>query len=424
VDGETWKPLAELEQRGTANGSADSLDAASVWIRFVSDSSKEPTSLQLHRFRFAANTKSNDPPADQASSSEIVGQTHFWEFVSGDAGFPEDFEYALPQGEPGDHTYDLTLNWKDASGAAKTSVLRCSYYVPDFYREDYGWRLDAPLTDALLWHCDAMHKIPLNRRAPEATKGPQSKGLFMAAAGNDYESAQLVVVPKSDAKVSVSVAGDLKTKDGQNTIPAANVELRSVYYHYVSHPTDSTGVRDFWPDALPPLPGEFTAPAGKNCPVWITVYVPQGTPAGMYRTKLTLKLTANGRTQSAEVPVLLRVWGFALPKSNTVETAFGFNPNLVWKYHAVKTDEDKRVLLDKYFSLLSRYRISPYNPVPLDPFKVEFKADKEGKARVVLTAIDEDKNAIEIWCKAAQAKTVALLLLKGAAKIENVQSAQ
>lgn len=57
-------------------------------------------------------------------------------------------------------------------------------------------------------------------------------------------------------------------------------------------------------------------------------------------------------------------------------------------------------------------------------FGVEFKADKEGKAHVVLTAIDEDKNAIEIWCKAAQAKTVALLLLKGAAKIENVQSAQ
>lgn len=392
VDGENWKPLAELTQAGTASGAADQLDAPSVWIRFASDSSKEATTLQLHRFRFMANTRNSEAQTDQASSTEIVGQTHFWEFVSGDVGFPEDFEYALPKGEPGDHTYDLTLNWKDASGAAKTSVLRCSYYVPDFYREDYGWRLDAPLTDALIWHCGAMHKIPLTRRVPEPTKGPQSRGLFLAAAGNDYESAQLVVVPKEDAKVSVSVADDLKSRDGQNVIPAANVELRSVYYHYVSHPTDSTGVRDFWPDALPPLPGEFTAPAGKNCPVWITVYVPEGTPAGMYRTKLTLKLTVNDRTQSAEVPVLLRVWGFALPKFNTIETAFGFNPNLVWKYHGVKTDEDKRVLLDKYFKLLSRYRISPYNPVPLDPFKVNFVADKENpensRAEIDFTAFD------------------------------------
>lgn len=57
-------------------------------------------------------------------------------------------------------------------------------------------------------------------------------------------------------------------------------------------------------------------------------------------------------------------------------------------------------------------------------FGVEFKADKNGKVHVVLTAIDEDKNAIEIWCKAMQAKTLSLLLLKGAAKLENVQSAQ
>ncbi|MBR5709532.1 MAG: DUF4091 domain-containing protein [Thermoguttaceae bacterium] len=376
VDGENWQPLAELTQTGTANGSADGLDAKSVWIRFVPDNSNGNTVLQLHRFRFTANIKGGDVQVNQPDSLDVVGKTHFWELVSGDGGYPENFQYVLPQDKPGQQFCDITVNWKDESGADKTSVLRCSYYVPDFYREDYGWRLNADVSTPIWW-ADAMHKIPLTRKAPKASKAPESKGISLSAAGNDYESAQLVVRPDVETKISAKVTGDLKSADGKNSIPASNVELRSVYYHYVSHPTDSTGVRDFWPDALPPLPDELTANAGKNCPIWITIYVPAGTPAGTYKTNVALTLTANGQTQTANVPVTLRVWGFALPKFNTVETAFGFHSNFAWQYHGVKSEADKRVILDKYFKLLSRYRISPYNPVPLDPFNVRFVVDEE-----------------------------------------------
>ena len=376
VDGENWQPLAELTQTGTANGAADKLDAKSVWIRFATEEFNGSANLQLHRFRFTANTKSGNVQSDQPSSLDLVGTTHFWELVSGDGGYPEDFQYNLPQDKPGEQVYDVTVNWKDESGADKTSVLRCSYYVPDFYREDYGWLLKADV-DAPIWWANAMHKIPLTRKAPKASDAPETKGISLSAAGNDYESAQLVVRPEVETKISAKVTGDLKSADGKNSIPASNVELRSVYYHYVSHPTDSTGVRDFWPDALPPLPDELTANAGKNCPIWITVYVPAGTPAGMYQTTVALKLTADGQTQTANVPVTLRVWGFDIPKFNTLETAFGFHSNFVWKYHGIKTEADKRVILDKYLKLLGRYRISPYNPVPLDPIKVKFVVDKD-----------------------------------------------
>ena len=400
LDGENWQPLLELTHTGTVSGSAaDMLDAKSVWIRFATEEYNGSANLQLHRFRFTANTKSGNVQSDQPSSLDLVGTTHFWELVSGDGGYPEDFQYNLPQDKPGEQVYDVTLNWKDESGADKTSVLRCSYYVPDFYREDYGWLLNADV-DAPIWWADASHKIPLSRKAPKASDAPESKGIVLSAAGNDYESAQLVIRPNVETKISASVTGDLKSADGKNSIPASNVELRSVYYHYVSHPTDSTGVRDFWPDALPPLPDELTADAGKNSLVWITVYVPAGTPAGTYQTNVAVKLTANGQTQTAAVPVTLRVWGFDLPKFNTIETAFGFNPNFVWTYHNVKTEADKRVILDKYFQLLSRYRISPYNPVPLDPFKVKFVADSENPsashAEIDFTAFDAAfANAIE-----------------------------
>ena len=130
-------------QVGTSDSSADNLDAKSVWIRFIADKSNGGTVLQLHRFRFIANTKSNKSSVDSSADIELVGKTIFWELVSGDGGYPEDFQYELPQDKPGNRTYDLTLNWKDNSGAAKTSVLRCTYFVPDLYREDYGWRLDA-----------------------------------------------------------------------------------------------------------------------------------------------------------------------------------------------------------------------------------------------------------------------------------------
>ena len=380
VDGVNWQPLTELTQVGTTDSAADNLDAKNVWIRFIADKSNGGTVLQLHRFRFTANTKSNKSSVDSSADLELVGETIFWELVSGDGGYPEDFEYTLPQDVPGNRTYDLTLNWKDDSGAAKTSVLRCTYFVPDLYREDYGWRLDPKGVDAPVWWTTSDHKIPLTRKAPELTASFLTSGIFLSAAGNDYESAQLVVIPQKETKISVSVAGDLKSADGKNVISADNVELRSVYYHYVSHPTDSTCVRDFYPDALPPLPNEFTASAGKNCPIWITVYVPSGTPAGIYETNVTLKLVSGEQTQTATVPVTLRVWGFSLPKVNTLETAFGFNPGFVWQYHGVKTDADKRAVLDKYFTLLSRYRISPYHPVPLDPYKLEFIVDKENPA--------------------------------------------
>ena len=144
-------------------------------------------------------------------------------------------------------------------------------------------------------------------------------------------------------------------------------------YHFVENPTDGTGVRDWWPDALPPLSEAVDVPAGENQPLWVLVYVPQDATAGDYEGELSL--SAEGF--EARVPIRLHVWDFALPERNHIETAFGFSPGNVFRYHQLKTEEDRRLVIDKYLKLYSEHRISPYDPTPLDPIRVKFLPDAD-----------------------------------------------
>jgi hypothetical protein len=144
-------------------------------------------------------------------------------------------------------------------------------------------------------------------------------------------------------------------------------------------------VRDWWPDALPSLSKPIDVPAGENQPLWVLVRVPKDAKAGDYSGVLSLK--AEGF--SAQVPIKLHVWDFALPDRNHLETAFGFNPHEVFRYHQAKTDADKRKLLDLYFQSFAEHRISTYDPTPLDPFRVKFLPNaKPPRAEIDFTAFD------------------------------------
>lgn len=423
LDGQNWTDFASQESSGTANAMLPELKAPSVWIRFKA---AEKTNLQMDRFSFTGFTtaqaaqaardkasatgsesKENLPPGTVTEVVSRSGKTLFWELVRGDGGFPLDFAFELPTDKPGEQTYETEINWKDADGADKSSVVRCTYYVPDYYREDYGYRLDPNAISiqgacgAPIWWTESTYKVAPKRRAPtldgkvgaklnaleylncgQSASASPSQAMRLAAAGNDYESAQLVVRPEVDTTVELLEIADFVGPNGAK-IAKENIEARKVFYHFVEHPTDKTGVRDWWPDALLPIDKPFEAQAGQNSPIWLTVYVPKGTPAGEYQSAVTIKLTAKSGTsqpQTAIVPVRLKVWGFALPESNTVQTAFGFSPGTAWRYHGVQSEEDKRKVVDLYFQLLGKYRISPYNPVPMDPFSVKFVVDKDNPA--------------------------------------------
>ena len=282
------------------------------------------------------------------------------------AGESATFRLSIPGTEPGDHRLEINIAAaKPAGGAVKTTL---GFTVPDFYRTDYGELLAGGTNDTAVWWCPAGHKIPQQRRAP-AKVGSSAR---LSAPRNDFEAVQIVVRPGQTLKgLTAKVAGVEGPAGG--AIGPQDIQILRVFYHFVDHPTDRTGVRDWWPDALPPLDEPIDVEAGQNQPLWVLVHVPDDAAAGDHDIKI--ELSAEG--WSADVPVRLHVWDFNLPKTNHLETAFGFSPGNVFRYHGLKTDEDKRRVLDMYFQSFSDHRISPYDPTPMDRIGVKFVADAD-----------------------------------------------
>jgi hypothetical protein len=266
------------------------------------------------------------------------------------------------------------LAWAPGLAAAQIPA------VPDYYRADYGKLLGDRGARVGLWWCEATHKIAPQRALPQETAAAAE----LSAAKNDREAVQIVVRPTETLKGLTATAGPL-TGPGGATIPAERIEVLRVVYHFVHHPTDATGVSDWWPDALPPLTKPIDVPAGKNQPLWVLVHVPRDAKAGDYTGQLSLK--AEG--WSAAVPIKLHVWSFALPERNHLETAFGLSPATIFQYHQVKSEADKRRVWEMYLKCFAEHRISPYDPVPLDPIGVKFLPEADPpRAEVDFTRFD------------------------------------
>lgn len=278
--------------------------------------------------------------------------------------------------EPGDHEVTLTLNPAGGQPAKLTLMVT----VPDYYRTDYGQLIAGASGTTAVWWCEATHKIARKRLPPTAATPAAS----LAAAKNDREAVQIVVRPNEPLKGLTATAGALAGPAGA-VIPAENVKILQVYYHFVDHPTDRTGVRDFWPDALPPLDKPIDVAARENQPLWVLVHVPADAEAGDYTGKVELK--AEG--WSATVPVRLHVWNYTLPERNHLATAFGLSPGEIFRYHQLKTEADRRKVLDLYFQSFAEHRISPYDPTPLDRIRVKFLPEANPpRAEVDFTAFD------------------------------------
>ncbi len=422
-DGEKWHTLATQQTVGDAEARvpAELLPAQSLRLRFRAT---KGSNFQINRVEFQGNL--SDPPPDATgetiyadlestspqlsiesmtleeaggagrtavamvvknTASKAAEMTVSASLQSGEqdpvelpakkaeipAGASTPLAISIPARQPGEHRVALRI--EPAQGEPLRTTL--AFSVPDYYRTDYGELLSGGTGNLAVWWCDATHKIPRNRPAPAKV----GKFVRLAAAGNDWEAVQIVVRPDRPLKNLTARTGDFvltqsdraRIRGAATQIPEESIRILRVYYHFVDHPTDRTGVRDWWPDALPPLDEPIEVPAGVNQPLWILVYVPANAVPGEYEGEVAL----DAEGWSATVPVRLQVWGFSLPQSNHLSTAFGFSPGTAFQYHQVKTEEDKRKLLDLYFQSFAEHRISPYDPVPLDPIRVNFMPEAD-----------------------------------------------
>ena len=184
------------------------------------------------------------------------------------------------------------------------------------FESNYGERLESSTPDVALWWASSGWKVSRDRAVPQVS----GKCVWIELARNEREAAQLVVRSQRALTGFTASAGPLTGPNGSQ-IPESCVEVLRVRYVTVERPSDGWGVAAPWPDPLPPFKEPISLDAERNQPLWVRVYVPKGTPAGIYEG--TIALRADGFEGAA--PLRVRVYGFELPDRATCTSAFGFD---------------------------------------------------------------------------------------------------
>jgi len=204
----------------------------------------------------------------------------------------------------------------------------------------------------------------------------------IAAARNEWESFQILVRGDEPVAGITVETGDL-TGPGGAVLRAEDARLYRQHQFEITVPTyRNEEFRPGWyPDALIPfrhpetrktLPEArfravpFDLPPNQTHGFWVDVFVPPGTPAGVY--KGTYRVVA-GDGKAIEVPVELTAWDFELPRVSTMQTALGSPAERMRGYYArrAKAGKEKEpadwdAVDSQCAELLSRHRINATPP--------------------------------------------------------------
>jgi hypothetical protein len=222
---------------------------------------------------------------------------------------------------------------------------------------------DQPPDARLWWAWSSAAKIRPDQTPPTR----REHAIRIRCARNETDAAQLIIRPTKALAGFVIEPTALLGADGTMIAPE-QIEILEVGNVQIVQPTDRAGSTGPWPDPLFPITATLELAANKNHAFWIRIHAPRDARAGLYHGRIRLR--ADGWEFAA--PVELTVYDFTLPDRMTCTTAFGFSPNNVFRYHRLQTEADKRTVLEKYWANLAAHHISPYNPAPLDPIRVQW----------------------------------------------------
>lgn len=185
-----------------------------------------------------------------------------------------------------------------------------------------------------------------------------SRELSVAAAGNEYEAAQIVAVSLSDEELAgcEATVTDL-TGPGGAQVAARNLTLRVVGYIATGQPKYATAYVGDWPDPLLPN-GPFTLKPGRLQPLWLRVYVPPQTRPGDYRGTVTVR----AGQESHELALKLHVFGFDLPRRQHLATPFGCAPATLSQWYTGDPDYATKLppeVFDRWNRFMLDYRLTP-----------------------------------------------------------------
>ena len=247
----------------------------------------------------------------------------------------------------------------DASFEAVTTIE-----VPPLHAAHYGQSLPDSNDSLGLWWCSSGWKVSAQRPVP-----PRPCAAMIYPRCGQRSGSSTTGAPSAKAHAKPERLGQRSAGPGGEAWKRRkSISCASVTCTFPNRPTrrprsDSGPIRSH----LSSRPSICRPTA--TVPLWIRVRVPKNQPPGLYRG--TISLSADGG--SATAPLQVEVFGFELPDRMTCQTAFGFDTSLVWRYHRLSSEQQRREVLDKYLRCLSDHHISPYEPAPLDPIEVTWK---------------------------------------------------
>jgi len=266
--------------------------------------------------------------------------------------------------------YSIRLKVGSSDGKQIFYLAVTQGVVPQYLAENYGYALPA-LAGCSAWWCESGFKVPPTRSAPTAP----SAAIRISGAAGERVHTQLILTPAArDLDVGFDTS-DLIDARGDH-LRSNSVTIRKVDYVPVRQPTDSIGIAGEWPDALSPLKGNHSRLSqGRNNPFWITVTIPTTAHAGDYSGSILI--AANGK--QSRLPVKLHLFGFALPQHTDLRSGFGISPEIIRRYHHLKTQAELEQVWDLYMRDFAAHRLCCYNPMALAEIGVkETKGEHPG----------------------------------------------
>ena len=193
--------------------------------------------------------------------------------------------------------------------------------------------------------------------------GPHSNTVEIAVAGGEVEAGQIIVVPVSRDIEGVEFSVSLLTNAEGLALAESAVTLSVMGYvetktePAVVYPIERVG---WFPDPILPFVKRFDVDLGRNQGLWLSIDIPPGQPAGLYRGHVTVS-AANSEERT--IPVNVRVFGFDIPLQRSLRTwlptfeveferMYGeaWNQDMYWRYvdflhaHRVNIDDIYRRL--------------------------------------------------------------------------------
>ena len=212
-------------------------------------------------------------------------------------------------------------------------------------------------TDFALGVESAMTKV-LPMDAP--FEGTFPNDVIISAARNEYEHAQIVIVPIDTGLRNVHfLASELRGEGA--VIGREHVSLHPVGFvksrepHATQSPL-STSI-EWWPDPIMSHRRSVEVAKGMVQPLWLTVYVPPGTPAGVYVGLVAVEgESMDGQeTEPKGIKVILEVLDFDLPVQQHLRTIWGMTEANWSRFYKDRYDE---TFAQKYVDLLLEHRVS------------------------------------------------------------------